>query len=202
MGTLYETDEKQIKTKTLKGCLTMPHIYGDRIALREYQLSDLDYMRRWVNDPEITNTLSDVFLFPHSKNETESFLSMMVEGKSSAKSFVIADKDSLDYIGQIDLFKIDWKNRFALLAVVIGRKEYLGKGYGSEAIRILQRFAFEELNLNRIELEVYEYNERAYKCYLKCGFKEEGRYRKKIYRVGKYWDSICMSILRSEYEQA
>jgi RimJ/RimL family protein N-acetyltransferase len=178
----------------------MPHIFGDRIVLREYQLSDLNFIRQWVNDPELTNTLSDNFLFPHSKYETESFLNMMVEGKSSSKSFVIAVKESQEYIGQIDLYKIDWKNRFAFLAVVIGRKEYLGKGYGSEAIRTIQKFAFEELNLNRIELEVYEYNERAYKCYLKCGFSEEGRYRKKIYRKGKYLDAICMSILRSEYK--
>ncbi|OAB38631.1 acetyltransferase [Paenibacillus macquariensis subsp. defensor] len=180
----------------------MPQIFGDRIVLREYRDSDLDHIRQWVNDPEITNTLSDNFLYPHSKYETESFFRMMVEGKSSNKSFIIAVKDSLEYIGQIDLYKIDWKNRFAHLAVVIGRKEYLGKGYGSDAIRILQKFTFEELNLNRIELEVYEYNERAYKCYLKCGFKEEGRYRNKIYNKGKYRDSICMSILRSEYEQA
>lgn len=178
----------------------MPHIVGDRIVLREYRDSDIDYIRQWVNDPEITNTLSDNFLYPHTKYETESFFRTVVEGKSRNKSFIIAAKDSLEYIGQIDLYRMDWRNRFALLAIVIGRKEYLGKGYGSEAIQLLQKFAFEELNLNRIELEVYEYNERAYKCYLKCGFIEEGRYRKKMYKQGKYWDSICMSILKSEYE--
>lgn len=157
----------------------MSYIFGDRIVLREYRDSDLDYIRQWVNDPEITDTLSDNFLYPHSKYETESFFRTMVEGKSGNKSFIIAAKDSQEYIGQIDLFKIDWKNRFALLANVIGRKEFLDRGYGSEAIRILQKFAFEELNLNRIELEVYEYNE---------------------YKKGKYWDSIFMSILRSEFK--
>ncbi|WKL05184.1 GNAT family protein [Paenibacillus amylolyticus] len=179
----------------------MSRIYGERIVLREYQDSDLDYIKQWVNDPEITGTLSDNFLYPHSSYETEVFFKTMVEGKSSNKSFIIGLKDSLDYIGQIDLYKIDYKNRFACLAIVIGRKEFLGKGYGTEAIRVLQKFVFEELNLNRLELEVYEYNEIAYKCYLKCGFKEEGRYRKKIYKKGKYWDIVCMSILKSEYEQ-
>ncbi|WP_458126491.1 GNAT family N-acetyltransferase [Paenibacillus sp. Z3-2] len=180
----------------------MSRIYGERIVLREYQDADLDYIKQWVNDPEITVTLSDNFLFPHSNYETETFFRTMVEGKSSNKSFIIGLNDSLDYIGQIDLYKIDWKNRFASLAVVIGRKEFLGKGYGREAIRVLQKFVFEELNLNRLELEVYEYNEIAYKCYLKCGFKEEGRYRKKIYKMGKYWDGVCMSILKNEYEQS
>jgi len=93
----------------------MAHLLGERIALRDYRTSDLDSIRQWVNDPEITNTLSDVFLYPHSKNESETFLNMIMEGKSSTKSFVIAEKDSLEYIGQIDLFKLDWKNRFALL---------------------------------------------------------------------------------------
>ena len=179
----------------------MAHLLGERIALRDYRTSDLDSIRQWVNDPEITNTLSDVFLYPHSKNESETFLNMIMEGKSSTKSFVIAEKDSLEYIGQIDLFKLDWKNRFALLAIVIGRKEYLGKGYGSEAIRVLQKFAFEELNLNRIELDVYDYNVRAHKCYLKCGFKEEGRMRQKLFRNGQFRDVIKMAILKEEYEE-
>ena len=178
----------------------MPHIAGERIVLREYQLTDLSYMRQWVNSPEITNGLSDIFLFPHTYYSTESFLKMMIEGSTEIKGFIIADKDSKEYIGQIDLHKIDWKNRNAVLGIVIGREEYLGKGFGSEAIRMLQDFVFQSLNLNRLELEVYEYNERAYRCYLKCGFKEEGRLRKKLYRNGGYWDIICMGILRSEYE--
>lgn len=180
----------------------MPHLYGDRIVLREYRDSDFDYIRGWVNDPEITGTLSDNFLYPHSKEDTESFFRGIVEGKSNVKSFIIAFKDSLEYIGQIDLYRFDWKNRNSLLGIVIGRKELLSKGYGSEAIRVLQKFAFEELNLNRIELEVYEYNERAYQCYLKSGFKVEGKYREKIYKKGKYWDSICMSVLKSDYEES
>ncbi len=179
----------------------MPHLIGDRIVLREYQLSDLTYMRQWVNDSEITNTLSDIFLYPHSNHETESYLNMMLEGSSSSKGFVIADKDSKEYMGQIDLHKIDWKNRSAVMGIVIGRKELHGKGYGAEAIRLLQDFVFLSLNLHRLELEVYEYNDKAHHCYLKCGFIEEGRLRKKLYKNGRYWDIICMSLLRSEYEQ-
>lgn len=179
----------------------LSYIFGDRITLRDYQNEDLEHIRGWVNDPDITNTLSDQFLYPHSRNETESFFRTMVEGKSSNRSFIIAFRESLEYLGQIDLYRIDWKNRFAYLAIVIGKKDQLGKGYGSEAIKVLQKFVFEELNLNRLELEVYEYNERAYKSYVKCGFKEEGRSRNKIYKKGKYWDVICMSILKDEFDR-
>jgi|GEM_PF-365037 len=186
-------------TIQIKECRSMAHLIGDRIVLREYRASDLDKMRQWVNDPEITNNLSDLFLYPHSVNETESFLTMIMEGKSNIKSFVIADNSSLDYIGQIDLLNIDWKNRCASMAIVIGTKDKLSKGYGSEAISLLQKFAFEELNLNRIELDVYDYNVRAYKCYLKCGFKKEGRMRQKLFRNGQYRDVIKMAILKEDY---
>lgn len=166
--------------------------------LREYQMNDLQYMRAWVNDPEITNYLSDAFLYPHTEHQTESYLKLMVEGKDS-KGFIIADKNSSEYIGQIDLHELDWKNRNALMGIVIGRKNLLNKGYGSEAIMLLQDFVFHTLNLHRLELEVIAYNERAYRCYLRCGFKEEGRLRERIYRAGKYWDIIVMSVLKSEY---
>ena len=103
--------------------------------------------------------------------------------------------------GQIDLHQIDYRNSHATLGIVIGKKNYLGKGYGQEAIELLQKFVFHTLNLHRLELDVYEYNERAYKCYLKCGFVEEGRLRQKLFRDGRYWDVIKMSILKAEYEQ-
>ena len=69
----------------------------------------------------------DQFLYPHSRNETESFFRTMVEGKSSNRSFIIAFRESLEYLGQIDLYRIDWKNRFAYLAIVIGKQDQLGK---------------------------------------------------------------------------
>ena len=178
----------------------MPYILGDRIVLREYQLADIKYMRQWANDSEITDELSDIFLYPHSEFETESFVRKMIEGNTNSKGFVIAEKESKEYIGQIDLHRIDWKNRCADLGVVVGRKDLIGKGYGSEAIRLMQQFVFQQLNLHRLELEVYETNERAIRCYLKCGFHEEGRLREKYYKNGKFWDIICMSILRSEYD--
>ncbi|NWL89013.1 MULTISPECIES: GNAT family N-acetyltransferase [unclassified Paenibacillus] len=177
----------------------MPHLIGDRIVLREYRKEDLPSIRNWVNDPDITDTLSTVFTFPQSEYDSESFLNMMMEGKSnSMRGFVIADKAALDYIGQIDLIRIDWQNRSASLGIVIGRKDLLGQGIGREAIHLLKQFVFQSLNLNRLELEVYDYNERAYRCYRSCGFQEEGRLRKKIFKNGSYHDVIMMSVLADE----
>lgn len=179
----------------------MARLFGERIMLREYSKQDFSFMRQWCNDPEIVDNLSDIFVFPHTENNTEQYLNSVLEGKTEQKGFVIADKDTEEYIGQIDLFKIDWKNRSAELGIVIGIKKHLGKGYGSEAIKLLQNFVFSRLNLNRLQLEVHDFNVRAYKCYLKCGFTEEGRLREKNYIDGRYSDTICMSILKREYEE-
>ena len=179
----------------------MARIYGDRIVLREYQEEDLRYIRKWVNDPQITDYLSDIFLYPHSIVTSENFLSHMMEGKSdNTKGFVIGDRQSEKYIGQIDMFKIDWKNRCAEIGLVIGNPENLNKGYGREAIRLLLDFAFHRMNLHRIELEVYDYNLRGYRCYSSCGFQEEGRQRQKFFHKGEYRDKIQMGILKEEFK--
>lgn len=177
----------------------MPHLIGERITLREYRMEDIPAIRKWVNDEDITGTLSDIFTFPQTYENSEAFVRSMVEGKSDMKGFIIAEKDTLDYIGQVDLFRFDWRHRCATIGIVIGRKDMLGQGYGREALRLIQKFAFETLNLHRLELQVMSYNERGYRCYASCGFKEEGRQRERIFAKGQYHDMIQMSILADEF---
>jgi RimJ/RimL family protein N-acetyltransferase len=177
----------------------MPYLYGERIVLREYRKEDLEPMRKWVNDPAVVDNLSDIFLYPNTLTSTEQFLNSMLEGRKEVKGFVIAVRPNEAYIGQIDLFKIDWKNRYARLGIVIGCAENRGQGYGSEAIRLIQSFVFERLNLNKLELDVHDYNRPAIRCYQKCGFKEEGRLRQTFYINGHYTDMIVMGILKEEY---
>lgn len=85
------------------------------------------------------------------------------------------------------------------VGIFIGDKNYWNKGYGTDAMRILIRFIFEQMNINKIKLNVYEFNPRAVRCYEKCGFKKEGTLRQEIFRDGKYYDQYIMSILREEY---
>lgn len=177
----------------------MAILIGDRIILREYRKEDLPCIRAWVNDPEITNFLSNIFLYPHTLNDTENFLNSMLEGNTESKGFIIAHKDTEEYIGQIDLIKIDWVNRVGTMGIVIGSKENLNKGYGTEAIKLLQEFAFNRLNLHKLDLEVREFNKRAIRCYEKCGFRIEGRLRQNFYIDGKYYDTLIMGILKEEW---
>lgn len=180
----------------------MPRLYGKRIMLREYKREDLQHMRKWVNDPEVVDNLSDIFLAPHTLEATEEYLNSILKGeRENTYSFVIADKETEAYIGQIDLMKIDWKNRSAEIGIVLGESANRGKGIGSEALKVLQGFAFNRLNLHRLEIRVHEYNTRAHRCYLKCGFKEEGRLRQNFYINGKYFDTVVLSMLKPEYGQ-
>ncbi|NLG74290.1 MAG: GNAT family N-acetyltransferase [Chloroflexi bacterium] len=104
-------------------------------------------------------------------------------------------------IGFIGLGGIHWNHGDAFVGIGIGEREYWGKGYGTDAMRVLLRFAFEELNLHRVSLTVFEYNPRAIRSYEKAGFAVEGRVREFVHRGGRRWDMICMGILRREWEQ-
>jgi RimJ/RimL family protein N-acetyltransferase len=103
-------------------------------------------------------------------------------------------------IGDIDLSGIDWVTGNCWVGIGIGDQEYWGKGYGTEAMKLILRFAFEALNLRRVSLTVFSYNPRAYHSYLKAGFKEEGRQRQWMLRSGERHDLIFMGILRDEWE--
>lgn len=109
------------------------------------------------------------------------------------------DVQTDEIIGSIGLHEINNINRTATLGIFIGNKEYWSKGYGTEAIQLILDFGFNYLNLNNIDLALMEFNERALKCYEKCGFKEIGRKRKCNFINGKYYDSILMDILAEEF---
>jgi RimJ/RimL family protein N-acetyltransferase len=89
-------------------------------------------------------------------------------------------------------------DRYAMLGLVIGRKDYWGKGLGTEAVRLLCRYAFDELNLHRVALSTYAINERGVRLYTRVGFKIEGRKREHAFIEGRYVDEVLMGLLRGE----
>lgn len=91
-------------------------------------------------------------------------------------------------------------NGDTVVGIALGERDYWGKGYGTDAMRILLRYAFTELNLHRVSLDVFEYNPRAIRSYEKAGFRREGCERGFLNREGRRWDLIHMGILRSEWE--
>lgn len=107
------------------------------------------------------------------------------------------DKDRL--IGFVALHSVEWNNGAAQLAMGIGEPAYRGKGYGTDALQVILRYAFQELNLYRVGLDVIATNTRALHTYEKLGFQREGRVRGAVLRDGQRTDRIYMGILRDEW---
>jgi RimJ/RimL family protein N-acetyltransferase len=103
-------------------------------------------------------------------------------------------------IGFIAFDGLNWTDRESFVAIGIGEQENWSKGYGSDAMRVMLRYGFTELNLHRISLDVFEQNPRGIRSYEKCGFKHEGRIRDFLLRDGQRSDMLYMGILRSEWE--
>jgi RimJ/RimL family protein N-acetyltransferase len=102
-------------------------------------------------------------------------------------------------LGDITLSVINWGSRDAFAGIGIGAREFWGKGYGTEAMELILRYGFTELNLRRISLTVFEFNQRAVRSYEKVGFRLEGRQRQFMRREGRRWDILYMGILRQEW---
>jgi RimJ/RimL family protein N-acetyltransferase len=103
------------------------------------------------------------------------------------------------HTGSIGFHQVVPEDRRARLGIVIGDKRYWSKGYGTDAMLTLLRFAFDEMNLHRVDLSVDAENARAIACYRKCGFVEEARMRQIVYREGMHRDQLIMGILRDEF---
>ena len=162
-------------------------IIGERIYLSPINSEDIEKFTQWLNDFETTDYIG------RSGSE---------EKANDIIQFVIVTLEDDKMIGTISLNEINHLKRKATLGIFIGDKEYREKGYGAEAIRLILDYGFNYLNLNNIKLDLIEFNERAYACYKKCGFKEYGRRRKCEFINGKYYDVIGMDILAEEFRNS
>ncbi len=173
-------------------------LIGERVRLRGIEREDLPTFVRWFNDPEVRQYL--MMYEPMSMAKEERWFEEMLERKND---FVFAIEAQIGeqwvFIGNVGLHRIDWKNRTAMFGIALGEKAYWGQGFGTDATRTMLRFAFEELNLHRVELEVFDFNPRAMRSYEKAGFRHEGTRRQALFRHGRYHDVHLMSILQSEY---
>jgi RimJ/RimL family protein N-acetyltransferase len=170
---------------------------GKIVNLRPMEPEDLARDFTWINDREVTRFLAA--RYPISKAAEERWLSELPPNDfSHGLRMAIETKDGT-HIGNLDLHQLSAEDSKAGLGIMIGDKAYWSNGYGSDAIITLLRFAFDEMNLNRVWLHVYDFNDRAVACYQKCGFQIEGRLRQHNYAEGRYFDSIVMGCLRDEF---
>lgn len=171
---------------------------GKQIYLRPIQLEDVETYYQKLFDPTTR------YLTGTKNSFTQDQVQQYFEAKSQDSSQLfqlIALKDSDEVIGDIELQDINGNNRSAHLRIMIDATQHQGKGYGTEAILLMLEHAFGIMNLHRIELNVYSFNERAIHVYEKIGFKKEGVQRDALYYHHRYHNSILMGILEDEYRQ-
>ncbi|CAG0940453.1 diamine N-acetyltransferase [Anaerolineae bacterium] len=164
---------------------------------------DAETTARWSRDSEYARLLdSDPARVNSVSQAKEGIKKWMENDDPHSFGFMIRARADDRLIGFVGLGGISWTHGDAWIGIGIGEREYWGKGYGTDAMRTLLQFAFAELNLHRVSLNVFEYNPRAIRSYEKAGFTIEGRVRGCLNRDGKRYDAFWMGILREEWERA
>ena len=173
-------------------------LFGKSVRLRAIDRDDIPTFVRWFNDPDVRHFLQ--MFEPMSRAGEERWFEAHLNRQDEYLFAIEAPvDDGWLNIGNVGLHRVDWKNRGVTFGIVLGEKAFWGKGFGTDATRTMLRFAFEELNLHRVELEVYDFNPRAMRCYEKAGFRLEGTRRQAHFHQGAYHDVHRMGILRDEF---
>ena len=159
-----------------------------------------EHFLRWNRDSEYWRLQAAEPATPYTKKQIKEFVEkeLFSEGVS-VHFFMIRSLEDDRIIGEIGLDGVQWSHGDSFVGIGIGERELWNKGYGTDAMNVLLRYAFDELNLHRVSLTVFEYNPRAIRSYEKVGFVREGSERKFLVRDGKRWDMFYMGILREEW---
>jgi len=171
---------------------------GDLVTLRPLALLDLDgpYVS-WLNDPEV-NAHNSHHVYPYTLAQAKGYVESVARDEHNLVLAIVA-KDSGKHVGNISLQKIDTVARQAEYAILVGDRDYWGKGVAGEASRLLIAHGFSALNLHRIHCGTGSENIAMQKLAAKLGFKEEGRRREAHFKNGTYTDIIEYGILKDEF---
>jgi RimJ/RimL family protein N-acetyltransferase len=169
-------------------------IAGEHVILRAFEREDAERCYRWMNDPNIVRTLKSRYPIAF-QNEIE-WLEGAMHASAGERHFAIERKDDRAHIGNASIHDIDWVSRTASFGLFIGEPSAWNRGFGSDAIGTLVRFAFDEMNLRKLRIDVFDYNDRAKHVLETHGFVVEGRLRREFYREGTYHDLVILSVFR------
>jgi len=170
---------------------------GEKCYLSPIRMEDAEIYTKWFNDME---TSLYIFSRPDVTSLEKRKEILLKQIKSGSPVFGIIDKKTDRIIGDLTLMKVDQINGASSFGITIGEKEYLNKGYGTDATKLILDYGFNMLNLHNIMLNVFEFNKRAIASYKKIGFKEIGRRRGARLIAGKRYDTIFMDITADEFD--
>jgi len=154
---------------------------------------------QWLNDPIVTR-YQNKGIFPNTVQRQRKYYLFVMNSKSDIV-FAIVEKKTNKHIGCVGLHNIDSIHRSAELGIVIGEKEYWGKGYGKIAWNMITYYGLKVLNLHRIYATIIRDNIASKKSAQASGFKIEGQMRDVFYKSGKYHSAFLMSVLDREFKR-
>ncbi|MBR0838806.1 GNAT family N-acetyltransferase [Bradyrhizobium liaoningense] len=174
----------------------LPTLVGDKAAIRSVRAEDVEGFLALESDPAIHE------MFGGSRDTYRPITRSVAEGivkRLADHPFAWVIEHASHAIGEVRLDRVDMQDRRASFAVGILDPNYLGRGIGTEAMRLALQFAFEQMSLHRISVRVLAYNHRAIRAYQKCGFLVEGRERESAW-VNDHWhDDLIMGLLDREF---
>jgi diamine N-acetyltransferase len=171
-------------------------LIGQDVYLRPFESGDLAIVQQWANDPEIRALTGEVL--PMGEAAASEFL-QHVRTEHDRVWFAVVLTEDDRVVGEAGLLRMFHAWRTTDLTIILGDPSAWGKGYGSQAIRLLLDYAFGFLNFHRVALGVVGFNERALRFYESVGFRREGVQRDGYFHAHRYHDFVLMSILEDEY---
>lgn len=171
---------------------------GQRVRLTALTKDDMPTLARWHDDAGFLRLLNA----PPAKPQTQDDVAKWLEEAQKAHNGFLFAVRALEEDGLLGFVEVDgilWNHGVGWLGIGVGDRERWGQGIGSEALRLVLNFAFNELNLHRVQLTVFAYNERAIALYEKLGFVREGVHREYLHRDGQRHDLLLYGLLRREW---
>ncbi|QQX81813.1 GNAT family N-acetyltransferase [Shewanella sp. KX20019] len=173
------------------------HIYGNKVLLRAMEAEDMEMLRAMVNSPEIEHLIGG-YSFPVSKEQQLDWFNNVKSNNSSLRLIIETEENGA--IGFANITDIDWKYRSATHGIKIADFKDRKKGIGTDVVMAVMRYAFDELQLNRLETTIVSYNKASLNLYTKkCRWTIEGIKREAVFKRGEYNDLNVLSILKDEY---
>lgn len=173
-------------------------IKGENVTLRAISLDDLDKLHEWANDSELWSNLGG-WHFPYNRESTKEWIKSISGNDKNNQHFAISLHNG-NIVGTINMTNIDWKNRSSTYGIMLGNAEERGKGYASEAVKLLTKYVFEELGLIRLESDILETNKRSLNFHKKLGWNVEGEKKMADFRAGKWNSKYLIAYTIHEYQ--
>ncbi|WP_222710388.1 GNAT family N-acetyltransferase [Quadrisphaera setariae] len=174
-------------------------LVGDLVQLRPLVEDDLGLLDAWWHDVAHAPLQRGVVVPRSPGSASAQFRSWSTnDGKTADVGFSVVERSTGDLAGHVTLWGASWWDRSAKLAIILG-PDHQGRGLGPDALEVLLRYAFDELGLHRVSLEVWAFSDRAIAAYRRAGFIEEGRLREVAFHAGTWHDHVLMAVLEHEW---